>query len=175
LDPRVEALRLEIRDVPDFPKKGILFKDITTLLKSPVAFRSAMDLLTEMASPWKPTRIVAVESRGFILGAVLAERLDAGFVPVRKRGKLPSAVRQVTYSLEYGTDVLEMHEDAVGPEDRVLIVDDVLATGGTAEAVGKLVAGFGAHLEGFLFLVELDFLKGRERLQGADVRSLIRY
>ena len=161
--------------MPDFPKKGILFKDITTLLKSPVAFRSAMDLLTETASSWKPTRIVAVESRGFILGAVLAERLEAGFVPVRKPGKLPSAVRQVTYSLEYGTDVLEMHEDAVGPADRVLIVDDVLATGGTAEAVGKLVGGFGAHLLGFLFLVELDFLKGRERLQGAEVRSLIRY
>jgi adenine phosphoribosyltransferase len=175
VDPRVEALKKEIRDVPDFPKKGIVFKDITTLLKDPGSFRSAMDLLAEMVAGWQPTRVVAIESRGFILGSVLAERLQAGFVPVRKRGKLPSAVRQVTYSLEYGTDVLEIHEDAVGPQDRVLVVDDVLATGGTAGAVGELVRGLSARLLGFAFLIELDFLKGREKLPGAEVRSLIRY
>jgi adenine phosphoribosyltransferase len=166
---RVEVLKREIRDVPDFPKKGVVFKDITTLLKSAVAYREAMDLFTLL------NKVVAVESRGFILGAVLADRLNVGFVPVRKPGKLPSLSRGISYALEYGTDRLEIHEDALAPGERVLIVDDVLATGGTAKAVGDLVLGMGAAVEAFAFLVELTFLNGRERLAGHDVRSLIRY
>jgi len=174
-EAQVEALKAAIRDVPDFPKPGILFKDITTLLRDASHFRRALDLMTVMCGDLTVDKVVAIESRGFILGGALADRLGAGFVPVRKPGKLPWRSRSATYELEYGSDRLEMHEDGVGPADRVLVVDDVIATGGTARAVGELCEGLGASVAGFAFLVELGFLKGRERLAGREVRSLIRY
>jgi adenine phosphoribosyltransferase len=175
IEAQVAPLKAAIRDVPDFPKKGILFKDITTLLQDPVHLRRALDLMTVMCGDLPVDKVVAIESRGFILGGALADRLGAGFVPVRKPGKLPWKSRRATYELEYGSDTVEMHEDAVGPSDRVLVVDDLIATGGTAKAVGDLVEAFGASLGGFAFLVELGFLKGRERLGGRVVRSLIRF
>ena len=159
---QVEALRSSIRDVPDFPKPGIVFKDITTLLRDPVLLRRSLDLMTVMCGDLPVDKVVAIESRGFILGGALADRLGAGFVPVRKPGKLPWKSRSASYELEYGTDTLEMHEDAVGPADRVLVVDDVIATGGTARAVGDLCEALGASVTGFAFLVELGFLKGRD-------------
>jgi adenine phosphoribosyltransferase len=175
LDAQVESLKAVIRDVPDFPKPGIVFKDITTLLRDALAFRRALDLLVAVAGDQAVDKVVAIESRGFILGGALAHRLGAGFVPVRKPGKLPWRTRRATYELEYGTDALEIHEDALGRGDRVLVVDDVIATGGTARAVGDLAAGLGATVGAYLFLVELTFLDGRRRLEGRDVRSLIRY
>jgi adenine phosphoribosyltransferase len=174
LDTRVAALKGAIRDVPDFPKKGIVFKDITTLLKDARLFREAMDLFTDLCERARPDKIVAIESRGFILGAVLADRVGAGFVPVRKKGKLPGGKIAHTYELEYGTDCLEIHEDALQKGERALVVDDVIATGGTAAATGHLVGQLGAELAGYAFLVELTFLKGRDKLQG-NVFSLIRY
>jgi adenine phosphoribosyltransferase len=164
-----------IRDVPDFPKPGIIFKDITPLLLRPGAFRRAIDL---MATPFRGsqvTRVVSIESRGFLLGAPVALALEAGLVPIRKPGKLPSARGRVEYALEYGTDALEMHQDAVSRNDRVLIVDDVLATGGTAEAAAKLVRTREAQVVGFTFLIELDFLKGRERLRNERIEALLHY
>ena len=175
IDAQVEALKAAIRDVPDFPKPGIVFKDITTLLRDPVLFRRALDLMTVLCGDLPVDKVVAIESRGFILGGALADRLGAGFVPVRKPGKLPWKSRSASYELEYGTDTLEMHEDAVGPAERVLVVDDVIATGGTARAVGELCEALGASVSGFVFLVELGFLNGRARLAGREVRSLIRY
>jgi len=175
IEAQVGALRAAIRDVPGFPKAGVIFKDITTLLRDPVRFRQALDLMTVLCGDLAADKVVAMESRGFILGGALADRLGAGFVPVRKPGKLPCKTRRATFELEYGTDTLEMHEDAVGPADRVLVVDDVIATGGTARAVGDLCEALGASVSGFVFLVELDFLKGRERLAGHEVRSLIHY
>ena len=175
IDTQVAGLKAAIRDVPDFPKPGIVFKDITTLLQEPVLFRRALDLMTVMCGDLPVDKVVAIESRGFILGGALADRLGAGFVPVRKPGKLPWKSRSARYDLEYGTDTLEMHEDAVGPADRVLVVDDVIATGGTARAVADLTEALGASVSGFAFLVELGFLKGRERLPGREVRSLIRF
>jgi adenine phosphoribosyltransferase len=163
-----------IRDVPDFPKKGIVFKDITTLLKDARAFREAMDLFADLCQPARPDKIVAVESRGFILGSVLADRLNAGFVPVRKQGKLPAGKIAHSYELEYGSDCVEIHADALERGERVLIVDDVIATGGTARAAGALVAQLGAELVGYAFLVELAFLGGRDTLDGKTL-SLIRY
>ena len=174
LDTRIAALKGAIRDVPDFPKKGIVFKDITTLLKDARLFREAMDLFTDLCQRARPDKIVAIESRGFILGAVLADRLGAGFVPVRKKGKLPGEKITHTYDLEYGTDCLEIHEDALQRGERTLVVDDVIATGGTAAATGQLVGQLGAELTGYAFLVELTFLKGRDKLQG-NVFSLLRY
>ena len=173
-DP-VESLRRAIRDVPDYPRPGILFKDITPLLASPQGFRSAVNLMQEQAAALRPDRVVAIESRGFILGAAVADRLGVGFVPVRKKGKLPWKHVDCTYDLEYGTDTVEMHEDALGPGERALVVDDVIATGGTARAAGHLVRQLGAHVAGYVFLIELSFLKGRELLQGDDVRALIVY
>jgi adenine phosphoribosyltransferase len=173
-EARVAALKSTIRDVPDFPKKGIVFKDITTLLKDPRAFREAMDLFSDMCQRARPDKIVAIESRGFILGSVLADRLGAGFVPIRKKGKLPSGKIAHTYDLEYGTDCVEIHEDALQRGERALVVDDVIATGGTARAAGQLVSQLGAELAGYAFLVELSFLGGREKLAG-KVMSLIRY
>lgn len=164
-----------IRDVPDFPKPGILFKDITPLLLSPGAFRHAVDLMAEPFRGSRVTRVVSIESRGFLLGAPVALALEAGLVPIRKPGKLPAARGRVEYALEYGTDALEMHRDAVSPGDRVLIVDDVLATGGTAQAAAKLVRAHGAQVVGFTFLIELDFLRGRERLTGERVEALLHY
>jgi adenine phosphoribosyltransferase len=175
IDAQLAVLKSSIRDVPDFPKPGIVFKDITTLLGDPVLLRRALDLLTVLCGDLPVDKVVAIESRGFILGGALADRLGAGFVPVRKPGKLPWRSRRATYDLEYGNDTLEMHEDAVGSADRVLVVDDVIATGGTARAAGDLAEALGASVSGFVFLVELGFLKGRERLQGREVRSLIRY
>jgi adenine phosphoribosyltransferase len=175
IDAQVGSLKAAIRDVPDFPKPGILFKDITTLLQDPVLLRRALDLMTVLCGDLPVDKVVAIESRGFIIGGALADRLGAGFVPVRKPGKLPWKARSARYELEYGSDTLEMHEDAVEPSDRVLVVDDLIATGGTARAVATLAEGLGATVSGLAFLVELGFLNGRERLAGRDVRSLIRF
>jgi adenine phosphoribosyltransferase len=174
-EAQLEALKAAIRDVPDFPKPGIVFKDITTLLRDAILLRRALDLMTVLCGDLPVDKVVAIESRGFILGGSLADRLGAGFVPVRKPGKLPWRARRASYELEYGTDTLEIHEDAVGPGDRVLVVDDVIATGGTARATGELVESLGAQVAGVAFLVELGFLRGRERLAGREVRSLIQY
>ncbi len=172
---QIESLKNAIRDVPDFPKKGIVFKDITTLLKDAVAFRRAMDLFVVLCGDRPLDKVVAIESRGFIVGGLLADRLRVGFVPVRKLGKLPSRTRKASYALEYGTDTLEIHEDALSAGERVLIVDDLIATGGTARAVAQLVEGLGAKVGALAFLVELTFLPGRQKLEGYDVLSLIRY
>ena len=171
----VQELYQAIRDVPDFPKPGIVFKDITPLLLDPGRFRRAVELMAAPFGSSSVRRVVSIESRGFLLGAPIALLLEAGLVPIRKPGKLPAARGRVEYALEYGTDALEIHRDAVGQGDRVLIVDDVLATGGTAEAAAKLVRAHGAQLVGFTFLIELDFLKGRERLQSERVEALLHY
>lgn len=174
LDSSVESLRAAIRDVPDFPKPGIVFKDITTLLKDPVAFRRSVDLLAALCGHHRVDKVLGIESRGFILAGALALRLGAGFVPVRKPGKLPSRSRRCVYELEYGTDSLEIHEDAVAAGERVLVVDDVVATGGTAQAAARLVRDLGGEVSAWVFLVELSFLEGRRKLDG-EVLSLIRY
>jgi adenine phosphoribosyltransferase len=160
----MEHLKAKIRQVPDFPKPGILYYDITTLLRDPVGFTEAIDA---MADPFRDQQIdlvLGIESRGFILGAAVADRLRAGFVPARKPGKLPSGTIQQSYDLEYGTDALEIHQDAIEPGQRVLIVDDLLATGGTASATAALVRQTGGKIVGMAFLVELQFLNGRARL-----------
>ncbi|HVX38967.1 MAG TPA: adenine phosphoribosyltransferase [Gemmatimonadaceae bacterium] len=168
-------LRQLIRDVPDYPKPGILFKDITPLLGSAEAFTAAT---VEMARPFENagvTHVVAIESRGFILGGPIAQQLGAGFVPVRKPGKLPSETRREEYALEYGTDTLEIHADACGDGARVLIVDDVLATGGTADATRRLVEVLGASIVGFSFLIALSFLPGRDRLAGTAMHAVVTF
>jgi adenine phosphoribosyltransferase len=170
-----ERLREAIRDVPDFPKPGIIFKDITPVLLDPRLFGQAARAMARPFESTGVTRVVAIESRGFMFGAPVALGLNAGLVPVRKPGKLPSTRHRVEYTLEYGTDALEMHADAIGSHDRVLIVDDVLATGGTAQAAGRLVRARGATIAGFSFLIELGFLSGRERLTPERVESLVRY
>lgn len=170
-----EPLKKLIREVPDFPKKGILFYDITTLLKDKLGFARLIDALAEYYLPKKVDLILGMEARGFIFGPALAYRLNAGFVPVRKPGKLPAPAARVEYELEYGTNVLEMHKDAVQNGQRVIIVDDLLATGGTAEATTKLATSLGAEIAGLGFVVELDFLKGREKLKQYDVYSLLHY
>lgn len=164
-----------VRDVPDFPKKGIVFKDITPVLGDPEAFRQAIDALVERYHGRGIQKVVAIESRGFLFGGPLAYRLGAGLCIVRKPGKLPYKTVRETYALEYGTDALEMHIDGVAPGEKVLVVDDLLATGGTAEAVGKLVRRQGASVAGYAFVIELAFLKGRERLGADQVFSLIAY
>jgi adenine phosphoribosyltransferase len=171
----VQEISEAIRDVPDFPRPGIMFKDITPLLLDPARFRRALELMAAPFGGSKVRRVVSIESRGFLLGSPIALLLDAGLVPIRKPGKLPGARGRVEYALEYGTDALEMHRDAVGQGDRVLIVDDVLATGGTAEAAAKLVRAHGAQVVGFTFLIELDFLKGRGRLRNECVEALLHY
>jgi len=171
----IEDLRRTIRDVHDFPKPGIVFKDVTPVLLDVKLFGRAVKLMVEPYRDARITRVVAIESRGFLFGAPIALELGAGLVPIRKPGKLPAATQRVEYALEYGTDALEMHHDAVQPGDRVLIVDDVLATGGTANAAAQLVAGTGAAVMGFTFLIELEFLKGRQRLQGRRVEALLHY
>jgi adenine phosphoribosyltransferase len=171
----VQDIYRRIRDVPDFPKPGIRFKDITPLLLDAVAFRRTVELMAAPFQGLKVTRVVSIESRGFLLGAPVALALDAGLVPIRKPGKLPAERGRVEYALEYGTDALEMHRDAMSATDRVLIVDDVLATGGTAEAAAKLVRTHGSDVVGFTFLIELDFLKGRARLAGERVEALLHY
>jgi len=164
-----------VRSVPDFPKKGIMFRDITTLLKDRHALQKTVELLTDHYRDMRIDKIVCVESRGFIVGAALAASLHAGFVPIRKKGKLPAPAIQEEYALEYGTDIIEIHQDAVSRGERVLIHDDLLATGGTAQAACKLVENLGGTIVGVSFLIELTFLKGRDQLGGYDVFSLIRY
>jgi adenine phosphoribosyltransferase len=171
----LQIIYRRIRDVPDFPKPGIVFKDITPLLLDPSAFRQAVELMAAPFGGSRVTRVVSIESRGFLLGGPIALALSAGLVPMRKPGKLPAERGRVEYALEYGTDALEMHRDALSATDRVLIVDDVLATGGTAEAAAKLVRAHGGEVVGFTFLIELDFLKGRERLRGERVEALLHY
>ncbi|MFN8686541.1 MAG: adenine phosphoribosyltransferase [Acidobacteriota bacterium] len=164
-----------IREVPDFPKPGINFYDITTLLKNPSGLKKTLDALKERYKGSQIDTVVGIEARGFFFAPAVAYALGAGFVPVRKPGKLPYRTKQMEYELEYGTDRLEIHEDAIQPGQRVLIVDDVLATGGTARAVAELVGQSGGRLEGLSFVIELDFLKGRERLPGHDIFSLLHY
>ena len=168
-------LKSKIRHVPDFPKPGILFYDITTLLADPAGFRDTIDALTAPHAGLGLDRVSGIESRGFILAAAVADRLGAGFVPIRKPGKLPSATITESYALEYGSDALELHADALGRGHRVLVVDDVLATGGTARAAVNLVQRLGSTLHGAAFLIELDVLKGRDKLTDVTVFSLLRY
>lgn len=164
-----------IRDIPDFPKEGIIFKDITPVLQDPRAFGEVIDRIEEYASELQPDIIVGIESRGFVLGAPLAVKMGKGFVPVRKVGKLPHDTIKCEYSLEYGTNAVEMHRDAVSPGQRVLIVDDLLATGGTAAASARLVEELGGKVVGVVFLIELGFLNGREQLQDYSIKSFITY
>lgn len=164
-----------VRDVPDFPKKGIIFKDITPLLKDPKAFQYVIQHLADRYSKKGITGIVAMESRGFILGGALATHMGASFIPVRKPGKLPWKTLQETYDLEYGKDTLEIHEDAVTPKDRILVLDDVLATGGTAAATIRLVERAGASVAEACFLIQLSFLNGHEKLKSTPIYSIIRY
>ena len=164
-----------IRDIPDFPKKGIIFKDITTLLKNPEAMKETSSILYELAKDKGITKVAGIESRGFIFGGLLAEKLNAGFVPIRKPNKLPSEKISETYALEYGTDTIEIHKDAIIPGDKVLLHDDLLATGGTANAAVKLIEKLGGEVVQISFLIELVFLNGRELLKGYDIQSLITY
>ena len=168
-------LKQHIRDVPDFPKPGILFRDITPLLANPRAFGYVIERFAEHFGQKGVTAVVAAEARGFIFAAPLALRLDAAFVPVRKPGKLPRQTHSFTYDLEYGSDTLHIHADAVGPGDRVLLVDDLLATGGTMDACAKIAERTGASVAGCAFLIELDFLKGRDKLAAYDICTLIHY
>jgi adenine phosphoribosyltransferase len=170
-----EPLKKLIREVPDFPKKGILFYDITTLLKDKQGFAMLIDALAEHYINKDVDLVLGMEARGFIFAPALAYRLNAGFVPVRKPGKLPAATTKYDYALEYGTNALEIHKDAIQAGQNVLIVDDLLATGGTAEATTKLAASLGAKIAGLSFVVELDFLKGRDKLKQYDVFSLLHY
>jgi adenine phosphoribosyltransferase len=172
---RSEELKKIIRDIPNFPQEGIIFKDISTLLKDKAAFKKSIDLLARKFKKDKIEYVVGVESRGFIFGAPLAYALGAGFVPVRKKGKLPYKTKSITYELEYGTDTLEIHEDAIRPKSRVLIVDDLLATGGTIKAVTDLLKGFKPKIVGVAFLVELKFLQGYKKLKDVPIYSIIQY
>jgi adenine phosphoribosyltransferase len=174
-DARLALLRARVRDVPDFPKPGILFRDLTPLMGDGVALREAIDMLAATAVRHRPELIVAIESRGFIFGAPVAASLGIGFVPVRKPGKLPHRTRRRSYDLEYGTAALEMHADAVVQGARVVIVDDLLATGGTAAATTELVREIGGEVVGATFVVELELLRGRERLAGVPVDALLKY
>ncbi|HWF93090.1 MAG TPA: adenine phosphoribosyltransferase [Terriglobales bacterium] len=170
-----ESLKALIREVPDFPKKGILFYDITTLLKDKRGLATLIDALAQNYIGQNIDLVLGMEARGFIFAPALAYRLNAGFIPVRKPGKLPAETTKHAYALEYGTNTLEIHKDAIRKGQRVLIVDDLLATGGTAEATAKLAASLGAEIVGLSFVVELDFLKGRDKLKSYDVFSLLHY
>ncbi|MGE3277815.1 MAG: adenine phosphoribosyltransferase [Vicinamibacterales bacterium] len=171
----MDELKQKIRNVPDFPKPGILFYDITTLLGDAAGFRQTVDALAAPYAGRDITKVVGIESRGFILAAAVADRLGAGFTPIRKPGKLPSSTVREDYALEYGTDCLEMHDDAVSRGERVLLIDDVLATGGTARAAANLVRKVGGDLVSLAFLIELGFLNGRQKLDGETVFSVITY
>ena len=171
----MDTLKSKIRHVPDFPKPGILFYDITTLLQDPAGFRQAVDALSAPFSDQGIELVVGIESRGFIFGAAVADRLGAGFSPVRKPGKLPSTTIRASYDLEYGSDALEIHDDAVGRGQRVLIVDDLLATGGTAKATSELVSRLGGEVVALAFLIELVGLNGRERLEGQTLHTVLKY
>jgi adenine phosphoribosyltransferase len=175
ISAKCDELKSLIREVPDFPKKGILFYDITTLLKDKRGLAMLIDSLADFYVEEKIDLVLGMEARGFIFGPALAYRLDAGFVPVRKPGKLPAAASRIEYDLEYGSNVLEIHKDAIQPGQRVIIVDDLLATGGTAEATAKLAHSLGAEIAGLGFVVELDFLKGRDKLKPYNVFSLLHY
>jgi len=168
-------LRTFIRDIPDFPKPGILFRDITPLLGNGPAFRACIQLLCQRLEPMRPQTIVGIESRGFLFGATVAVEMGIGFVPIRKPGKLPGKTRKESYALEYGTDAIEVHEDAVVPGTRVALVDDLLATGGTAGAATKLLQGLGADVVTTAFVIELGFLRGRARLGKLPCEVLISY
>ena len=170
-----DNLKQTVRNIHDFPKKGIVFRDITTLLKDKEAFRKSIDILFEKYKSVPIDKVVSVESRGFIFGSVLAYKLGAGFVPVRKQKKLPAKTIREEYQLEYGTDSLEIHVDALKKWEKVLIVDDLLATGGTVKATCKLVEKLGGEIVGLAFLIELSFLNGRDKLKGYDVSSIISY
>jgi adenine phosphoribosyltransferase len=171
----MDNLKLQIREIPDFPKPGILFYDITTLLKDAAGFRAIIDALKDHYEGVRVDTVVGIEARGFIFAPALAYALNAGFVPVRKPKKLPGETSRITYELEYGSDTLEIHRDAIGEGHRVLIVDDLLATGGTASAVASLVEQMGGEVVGLGFVIELTFLKGREKLEGHEVFSLLQY
>lgn len=171
----MDDLKSYIREVPDFPKPGILFYDITTLLADPLALRMTVDRFVWLFAGKRVDKVVGMESRGFLFGPIVAYDLLAGFVPVRKPGKLPAQTVETRYELEYGSDALQMHADAIAPGERVLIVDDLIATGGTARATAELVESSGGEVVGFGFIIELAFLKGREKLAGYDVESLIVY
>jgi adenine phosphoribosyltransferase len=175
MHPNQQRLASYIRSIPDFPKKGIMFRDITTLLKDRNALAEATQVLYERYRGQRIDKIACIESRGFILGAALALKLDCGFVPIRKKGKLPADKLQQEYALEYGTDVIEIHMDAISAGERILIHDDLLATGGTVGAACKLVEALGGTIVGLSFLIELSFLKGRTHLGSYDVFSLIEY
>jgi adenine phosphoribosyltransferase len=172
---KASELRDCVRDIPDFPKPGIVYKDITPLLSNTDAFRSTIDLIADHFEGEQVDRVLGVEARGFIIAAPVAYRFGAAFVPVRKAGKLPWEIERVEYELEYGTDLLEIHRDAVEPGDRVVIVDDVLATGGTAAATIRLVEKLGGTVIGLAFVIELGFLEGRKKLDGYEVLSLVTY
>lgn len=168
-------LEKTIRNIPDFPKEGILFRDISTLLQNKEAFKQAVDELSAKYKNEKIDKVVAVEARGFILGGAIAHKIGAGFVPVRKKGKLPWKTKSVTYELEYGTDTLEIHQDAINAGERILIVDDLLATGGTVKAVTELVKNQKGEIAGIAFLVELVDLKGKDKLKDYQLHSLIKF
>ncbi|MDP7421544.1 MAG: adenine phosphoribosyltransferase [bacterium] len=171
----MEDLKKLIRDVPDFPKPGIIFKDITTLLLEPAAFKKVIDIMADHYNREKIDKIIAVESRGFIFGAALSYRMGIGFILARKPGKLPAATVKEMYDLEYGQDAIEVHADSISNGERILIVDDLLATGGTAQACGKLVEKLGGTVIGYAVMIELAFLAGKEKLTQAPVYSLITY
>lgn len=173
--PTVADLDAAIRDVPDFPKSGILFKDITPVLGDPDLFKASLDLLAETAGDTKIDKVVGIDARGFIFAAGVAQILGAGFVPVRKEGKLPWATRSMAYTLEYGESVVEIHEDAIKPGEKILLVDDLLATGGTAAAAIKLLKALDADIVSVSFLIELAGLNGREALDHADIKALLTY
>jgi adenine phosphoribosyltransferase len=171
----LDRLRAAIRDVPDFPKPGILFKDITPILADGALFRSAIDLFCEATHPLGVTKVVGIDARGFVFGAAIAYHLGIGFVPIRKKGKLPYRCESASYQLEYGEATAEIHVDALQPGERVVLIDDLLATGGTAAAAVQLIGKMNAELAAALFLIELGFLNGRRNLEGAPVRSFIRF
>jgi adenine phosphoribosyltransferase len=171
----MEDLKKFIREVPEFPKPGILFYDITTLLQNPLALRMTVDRFVWLFAQKRIHKVVGIESRGFMFAPIVAYNLNAGFIPVRKPGKLPYQKVRQSYDLEYGTDSIEMHNDAIQPGEHVLVVDDLVATGGTALAAARMVESLGGIVSGFGFIVELTFLPGRQKLQGYEVESLIRY
>jgi len=174
-DPRIALLRSRVRDVPDFPKRGILFRDITPLLADVEAFRASIQLMVERLDGQPAEAVIGIESRGFMFGAALADKLGVGFVPVRKPGKLPAATYRADYDLEYGTDSVEIHQDALNPGDRVVVVDDLIATGGTAKATAELVARCGAEVSAFAFVIHLTSLGGTKKLAPHRVITLLDY
>jgi len=174
-DPRIDLLRALVRDIPDFPKPGILFKDITPLLADPRGFNHCLDLFEDRFQGAPLDAIVGMESRGFIFGAALAARMHVAFVPARKPGKLPAEVERIEYALEYGTDSLEIHKDGLEPGERVLVVDDLIATGGTAKATGDLIERMGAVVAAYAFVIDLAFLDGKAKLAPRRVETLLEY